>query len=94
MSAISTRDTDQESQRDCPVVVSVEELAFELMNLVSFMLWSEAFPCRFCGPLRILCGQRLGTAEGQGGQSLPKLDWIYLLALLPPPKEPWMCESL
>lgn len=35
MSAISTRDTDQESQRDCPVVVSVEELAFELMNLVS-----------------------------------------------------------
>jgi len=38
MSAMSTRDTDKESRRDCPVVVSVEELASELMNLVSFVL--------------------------------------------------------
>lgn len=82
MSAISTRDTAQESQRDCPVVVSTEELAFELMDLVSFVLWSETFPCRLlCAAENQLtgrkCGQHLGTAEGQGGQSLPKPDLIY-----------------
>lgn len=78
MSAVSTGNTDQESQSDCPVAVSVEEL----MNLVSFVLWLETFPCRLLWATENQftdrkCRQHLGTAEGQGGQSLPKWGWIY-----------------
>lgn len=45
-SAVSTRDTDQGSLHGCPGVVSVGVLTSELMNLVSFVLWAEMFPCR------------------------------------------------
>jgi len=97
MSAMSTRDTDKESRRDCPVVVSVEELASELMNLVSFVLWSETFPCRSLWAAENQftdrkCRHHLGTAEGQGGQSLP--GGTGFTSPVTPPEGPWLCERV
>lgn len=72
------------------MIVSVEVLAFELVSLASFMLWSEMFPCRSLWARRSVHRCKGTPPAGQGDQSCP--TWTGLTSPVTSPGA-WMHDS-